>query len=98
MNKISNLRVDLEGVIFGQVLKAGRLYRGLTQENFAELMDLSTPYVSFLECRKRRVCRRLMERSCRALNLDYNRLLDELSMADLSHFTADEDFIRKIVK
>lgn len=38
------------GEAFAKVLKAQRLKAGLTQEDLAELSDLSTRYISLLEC------------------------------------------------
>jgi len=54
---------------YGQILKALRVEKGLTQEDMAELLDSSSRYISFVETERSHPSREYVEDMARALEL-----------------------------
>ena len=69
----------MEGVLqraLGQNLRAYRESRGLSQEDFAELLDLHRTYVGSVERGERNLTLKTVERIADRLHLDPRRLLE----------------------
>lgn len=61
---------------FGKNLKMYRLKSGLTQEQFAELVDLSVTYISLLENGRTNTTILVIEKFSKILKVDFIKLFE----------------------
>lgn len=62
---------------FGEFLNQGRLSRGLSQKEVAEMVNIGQPYYSYIEKGQRNVDLVLAIKLCECLNLDLNVFLQK---------------------
>lgn len=81
----------------GQKLKKMRIENNLTQENLAELCDLSTSYVSYIETGKRKLSFKTLEVLSKYLKFEIE-LIDEDKKKELAEnrfYNRLKSFIKK---
>lgn len=61
----------------GRQVRALRLRQGMTQERLAEAVGLSVPYVSRIECGRRKASLEALEQIAAALGIPVVRLLSD---------------------
>lgn len=63
-------------LLFGKKIKAERLKRNLSQEEFAELTGFHRNYIGMIERAERNITLENVEKFAKALNLQLKELLD----------------------
>jgi len=63
---------------FGAVLKEEREKKGLSQEKFAELTDLSRSYIYYLEAGRKNPTLTTLDAICKALNISLEELVSKV--------------------
>lgn len=65
-------------VNFGQTIRKIRLFKGISQEKFADMCDLHRTYISDVELGKRNVSLENIEKMSLALELRMSQLFEEV--------------------
>jgi transcriptional regulator with XRE-family HTH domain len=80
---------DMDYIALGQRIRDLRRKRGLTQEQLAELADLSTPYVSHLERGSKKASLAVLVRLAESLGVTVDRLLSGNQVTDSAAYYSE---------
>lgn len=69
----------LDYTIIGERIKLARTNKKLTQENLAEKLDVSVPYLSRLECGDSRINLKRLNQICEILDVTEGEILNGVS-------------------
>ena len=84
----------LNYTLMGKKLKAERIRNGYTQEDLAEIIDVSVPYLSKIETGKTNISLKRLDELCGIFNVSFASILDDTSYN--SNFYLKDELINKL--
>lgn len=82
-------------LLLGEKIKKIRRRKKLSQSTLAELVSVSSPYISRIECGKNRISLELLVKVCAALETNVSEILTENNFDEYSYLTKESTDLEK---
>ncbi len=79
----------LDYSIIGERIKSARIKNKLTQENLAEKLDVSVPYLSRVECGDTRINLKRLSQICEILKVSEGEILNGVTTTSKTYLAGD---------